>query len=233
MKFGMRKTNLKKSFKARTTGKLKRKMKKTVTPLYGKKGIGFVKDPVKSVENKIYHKTTFSIWDFFKFFKRKKNNSTSNSSNSNIQKNDTYNYNLNYINKLSESKKNQLYQQTQSKFKPYFDNMEKAKKYYSLFINNNLSKQYFNVIENCYNKNLELVNDFRKNEAICNKITQTTEIAKTNNAYICMIKAYEKLNEYEKAIDVCKQAIEDNFPNDGTQNGIQGKLERLEKKINK
>lgn len=62
----MRKPSLKKSFKARTTGKIKRKAKKSVNPLYGKKGMGFAKNPKKSVKNKIYRKTTFSIFDMFK-----------------------------------------------------------------------------------------------------------------------------------------------------------------------
>ena len=60
MKIGMRKPSLKKSLRARTTGKVKRKIKKSVNPLYGKKGLGFIKSPKKSVKNKIYHKTTFS-----------------------------------------------------------------------------------------------------------------------------------------------------------------------------
>ncbi len=62
----MRKPSLKKSIKARTTGKIKRKVKKSVNPFYGKKGMGFVKNPKKAVKNKIYHKTTFSIFDLFK-----------------------------------------------------------------------------------------------------------------------------------------------------------------------
>lgn len=66
MKFGMRKPNFKKSLKARTTGAIKRKAKKSVNPLYSKSGMGFVKNPKKSVNDKIYKKTTFSIWDLFK-----------------------------------------------------------------------------------------------------------------------------------------------------------------------
>lgn len=66
MKFGMRKPNLKKVIKSKTTGAIKRKAKSTMNPLYGKKGIGFVKNPKKSVKNKIYKKTTFSLWDLFK-----------------------------------------------------------------------------------------------------------------------------------------------------------------------
>lgn len=40
MKFGMRTPSLKKSFKARTTGNLKRQVKSTINPLYGKRGMG-------------------------------------------------------------------------------------------------------------------------------------------------------------------------------------------------
>lgn len=66
MKLGIRKPSIKKSIKSRTTGKAKRKVKKALVPGYGKKGIGYVKNPKKSIYNKVYKKTTFSIWDLFK-----------------------------------------------------------------------------------------------------------------------------------------------------------------------
>ena len=66
MKFGMRKPSVKRSIKARTTGRAKRAIKKTINPLYGKKGMGLVKNPKKAVYNKIYKKTSFSIFDLFK-----------------------------------------------------------------------------------------------------------------------------------------------------------------------
>lgn len=66
MKFGMRKPSIKKSIKARTTAKYKRKVKKSIVPLYGKKGAGLVKNPKKAVYNKVYKKATFSLWDLFK-----------------------------------------------------------------------------------------------------------------------------------------------------------------------
>lgn len=69
MKFGMRKTSLKKSFKARTTAKAKRKVKKALIPGYGKKGTGWVKNPKKAAYNKVYNKTSFSIFDLFKKIK--------------------------------------------------------------------------------------------------------------------------------------------------------------------
>ena len=56
MKIGFRTPSLKKSFKARTTSKYKRKLKSAIDSTYGKKG----------VYNKIYNKTTKSIFDIFK-----------------------------------------------------------------------------------------------------------------------------------------------------------------------
>lgn len=66
MKFGMRKPSIKKSLKVRTTGKLKRSVKKAVIPGYGKKGMGWIKNPKRATYNKIYKKTSFSIFDLFK-----------------------------------------------------------------------------------------------------------------------------------------------------------------------
>ncbi|ULG71628.1 hypothetical protein [Macrococcus brunensis] len=66
MKIGMRKPSIKKSIKARTTGKAKRVVKSSVNPLYGKKGVGFLKNPEKTIKNKLYKKTSFSLWDIFK-----------------------------------------------------------------------------------------------------------------------------------------------------------------------
>ena len=69
MKFGFRTPSLKKMVKGRTTGRVKRAMKKSINPIYSKKGIGFVTQPKKAVYNKIYKKTSFSIFNFFKLFK--------------------------------------------------------------------------------------------------------------------------------------------------------------------
>lgn len=66
MKFGFRKLSLKKSIKSSTTGRLKRSVKSSIDPTYGKKGIGLIKNPKKAVYNKVYNKTSFSIWDIFK-----------------------------------------------------------------------------------------------------------------------------------------------------------------------
>ncbi len=66
MKIGFRTPSLKKSFKVRTTSKYKRQLKSAIDPTYGKKGVGWFKNPKKALYNKIYNKTTRSIFDIFK-----------------------------------------------------------------------------------------------------------------------------------------------------------------------
>lgn len=65
MKYGMRKPSLKKSISARTKGQLTRSIKRATIPGYGQKGMGWL-HPKKKMYNKIYRKTTFSIFDLFK-----------------------------------------------------------------------------------------------------------------------------------------------------------------------
>jgi hypothetical protein len=65
-KVGFRIPNITKRIRANTTGKFTRKVKNSINPLYGVKGIGFLKKPKRSIKNKIYHKTTFGIKKFFK-----------------------------------------------------------------------------------------------------------------------------------------------------------------------
>lgn len=66
MKIGMRKPSIKKSISARTTGKAKRAIKRSVNPIYGKKGMGWVNNPKKAMYNKVYNKTIFGVNDVFK-----------------------------------------------------------------------------------------------------------------------------------------------------------------------
>ncbi len=63
MKIGLRKPSVKRSIKARTTGKIERSVKRAVNPLYGKKGVGYINDPKKAVYNKVYNKTTIGVGD--------------------------------------------------------------------------------------------------------------------------------------------------------------------------
>lgn len=61
VKFGVRKPSLKRSISARTTGRLKRSVKKSINPLYGKKGMGLINNPKKAVYNSVYHRTNVGI----------------------------------------------------------------------------------------------------------------------------------------------------------------------------
>lgn len=77
MKIGVRKPSIKRSIKARTTGKLKRKVKSSINPLYGKKGMGLVNDPKKAVYNKVYNKTTIGVNDIVNKSSSKQNSKSS------------------------------------------------------------------------------------------------------------------------------------------------------------
>ena len=77
MKIGLRKPSLKKSFKAMTAGKAKRKLKKAFIPGYGKKGTGLLKHPKKAIYNKVYNKTTIGAKDLLKSKKTKTKKATS------------------------------------------------------------------------------------------------------------------------------------------------------------
>jgi len=63
MKLGYRTPSLKKSVKARTTGRVKRAARSSYNPYYGKKGTGWVSNPKKAAYNKVYHQTTSSVFD--------------------------------------------------------------------------------------------------------------------------------------------------------------------------
>ena len=66
MRIGMRTPSVKRMIKARTTGRAKRAVKRAVIPGYGKRGMGFVKNPKRAVKGAIYRRTTFSVWDLFR-----------------------------------------------------------------------------------------------------------------------------------------------------------------------
>jgi len=66
MKFGIRAPSLKKSISARTTGRAKRTIKKALIPGYGKKGMGWIRNPKKAAYNKVYNKTSIGVGGLLK-----------------------------------------------------------------------------------------------------------------------------------------------------------------------
>jgi hypothetical protein len=65
MKVGFRKPSIKRSISARTTGQLKRAVKRELIPGYGKRGMGIL-HPKKALYNRVYRRTTFGLGDIIK-----------------------------------------------------------------------------------------------------------------------------------------------------------------------
>ena len=61
VKIGVRRPNPKGSFRARTTGKMKRSVKRALIPGYGKKGMGWVKNPKRAAYNAVYGRTSVGV----------------------------------------------------------------------------------------------------------------------------------------------------------------------------
>ena len=61
MRGGYRRPSVKKSVKSRTSGRVIRTARRSVTPGYGKKGMGWAKDPKRAAYNSIYGRTTQSV----------------------------------------------------------------------------------------------------------------------------------------------------------------------------
>ena len=66
MKFGFRTPSLKRSISARTTGRAKRAIKRAIIPGYGKRGMGLLINPKKSIYNRVYRRTTLGLGDILK-----------------------------------------------------------------------------------------------------------------------------------------------------------------------
>lgn len=67
MKCGFRTPSIKRCISARTTGRAKRAIKRAIIPGYGRKGMGLLTNPKKSIYNRVYRKTTFGLGDIVKF----------------------------------------------------------------------------------------------------------------------------------------------------------------------
>lgn len=67
MKFGFRTPSIKRSISARTTGRAKRTIKRAIIPGYGRKGMGLLTNPKKSIYNRVYRRTTFGLGDVLRF----------------------------------------------------------------------------------------------------------------------------------------------------------------------
>lgn len=58
MKVGFRKPSVSRSIKARTTGRAKRAVKRSIVPFYGRRGMGLL-HPLKAAYGWVYRRITF------------------------------------------------------------------------------------------------------------------------------------------------------------------------------
>lgn len=66
MKLGFRMPSLSKSFRAMSTGRIKRSIKSSINPIYGKKSVGLIRNPKKSIYSRVYKRTTIGLSDIIK-----------------------------------------------------------------------------------------------------------------------------------------------------------------------
>lgn len=226
MKFGMRKPSLKKSLKARTTGRVKRAVKSSFNPLYGKKGMGLINNPKKAVYNKVYNKTTVGLSDYLYSNKRA----------SKDEKESTVSISLEDVKKMNNVQKTELYNLISTQYKSFYhrysENMQTAKENYSRFIKE-LDDKYLQAIEKCYEENEEMIESYRNLEQITNEITGAEDISCSNDCYTCLVKAYERVKMYDKAISICNKAIKCKFTNFDRNTTFQERIEYIRKKQSK
>lgn len=63
MKIGLRTPSPTRTVKAKTTGRANRIAKSAIDPTYGKKGVGYIKNPKRAIYNRFYHKLTVDPLD--------------------------------------------------------------------------------------------------------------------------------------------------------------------------
>lgn len=210
MKFGIRKPSIKKTIKARTVGKFKRQVKKAFIPMYGRKGMGMARNPKKTLYNKVYNKTSFAGIDSLS------------EATTNIQSK---------LRQRTTSKRNEYIcsfdeLEVIRSSQVYYDNLMKIEEQYSVLFNSKVTEgsEVEQFIKLC-KKNIR---EFNKYKEVCKSCGN--EIPSNVPAYKRLIMIYEKQGNYEKAVEVCANAISNEVYSDGTKGGMRGRFERLLKK---
>lgn len=210
MKFGIRKPSIKKIIKARTGGKFKKQVKKAFIPMYGRKGMGMARNPKKTLYNKVYNKTSFVGIDSLS------------EATTNIQSK---------LRQRTTSKRNEYIcsfdeLEVIRSSQVYYDNLMKIEEQYSVLFNSKVTEgsEVEQFIKLC-KKNIR---EFNKYKEVCKSCGN--EIPSNVPAYKRLIMIYEKQGNYEKAVEVCANAISNEVYSDGTKGGMRGRFERLLKK---
>ncbi len=218
MKHGFRKPSIRKSIAARTVGKAKRELMKSIIPGYGTRGMGKI-HPIRSAYNKLYKQTTFEISDLNKSHSSNISRSYSTISNNSenkvidsyakkiqseidkINKKDDYDFfvYLNYLYKSIEALRNFESQYSYNHF--HSDEMKDyLNRNKDIFINRYLYRYYdkiVNKIKTLKTKNARInnINQFsytiNSNKQFFNE--QNSEVAEELNSNLLQI--YDKIME--------------------------------------
>ena len=142
-----------------------------------------------------------------------------------------------YIDKLSSIEKTELYHNIQVKYQQfyqdYYNNIERLKRNYSLFINNNKDKKYLDSIQQDFIKVDKMTESYLELQQINAKLVECSDMPKKNDAYTYMVKTYEQLGDYQKAIEICELALSYGFTEDGTKDGFKGRILKLTNKLDR
>lgn len=249
MKIGIRTPNLKKSLKARTTGRLKRAVKKTYNPLYGKKGMGLATDPKKAIYNKVYEKVTV---DSLESLKKEISNKEDKIGNLNKQRNQldgVINITIDSNTQLTEEDENNI-EKWEKQTELWKENNEKYRKYISESLN--ISEEIFE--KNLYSKAINQANIKNKYSdkytELCDRLLQLlpyeieydkkdAEIRNQEyrargmgNHLVNYIRLLEKQEKYNEIINVSRYLLSLGITEDGTKKGIKGRIEKAVTKFN-
>lgn len=233
MKIGIRTPSLKKSFKARTTGRLKRAVKSTYNPVYGAKGAGIVNNPKKAIYNKVYEKVTVDSLENLKDASSKNNNNIK--ENSSLIKEKELEEQIikthNQFQKLEELKKK--YKDTLNQYEYITNELWSKNTYHMVNSQPSIFNKYADrYIELC-NMYLQILPDYLKFEKESDIIfDRTLDNNHTPNDIVNMLRLLEKQEKYNEIINVSKYLLSLGLTEDGTKKGVKGRIEKAILKFN-
>lgn len=249
MKIGIRTPSLKKSLKARTTGRLKRAVKKTYNPLYGKKGMGLATDPKKAIYNKVYEKVTVDSLESLKKEISNKEDKIGNLNKQSNQLDGVINITIDSNTQLTEEDENNI-EKWEEQTELWKENNEKYRKYISESLN--ISEEIFE--KNLYSKAINQANIKNKYSdrytELCDRLLQLlpyeieydkkdAEIRNQEyrargmgNHLVNYIRLLEKQEKYNEIINVLRYLLSLGITEDGTKKGIKGRIEKAITKFN-
>lgn len=187
---GIRKRSYKKSWSAATSGRYTRMMKRMVNPLYGKKGIGYLKNPSKALKSSIYHSTTlgFSPSDISRGLRKSHKKKVQNKSDKNTNNNP--NATTSYVASRMDESLNKLRYSRTAKIKEENELRDQLGKKYHLRSIRGGNEKIAAIATNSNNQT-KIISGFDNQY----KITAERKTMVSDNAHITRIKSCDPKEE--------------------------------------